>query len=91
MTTWREDKRAENLRKHGVDLADADAFEWAVALDDDEEDRTEDYGEQRFRAVGPIGGEIYVYAYTLNEDGTDHAISLRKADKKERKHYAENV
>ena len=89
MTTWREDKRAENARKHEVDLADAEAFEWAVALD--EEDRTENYGEQRFRAVGPIRDEIFVYVYTINEDGTDHAISLRKAEKKEKRHYAKNV
>ena len=43
MTTWREDKRAENIRKHGVDLADAEAFEWAAALV--EEDLTEVYGQ----------------------------------------------
>ena len=89
MTTWREDKRGENARKHGIDLADAEVFEWAAALD--EEDRTEDYGEQRFRAIGPIGDDLYVYVYTVNEDGTDHAVSLRKADKKEKRHYAKSI
>ena len=89
MTTWREDKRVENLRKHGVDLADAEDFEWAAALD--EEDRTEDYGEQRFRAVGPIGDALYVYVYTLNDDGSDHAISLREATRKEKRNYARSI
>ena len=89
MTTWREDKRAENIRKHGVDLADAEAFEWAAALV--EEDLTEVYGQQRFRAIGPIGDRLYVYAYTENHDGTDHAISLRKAEKHERRYYVRTI
>ncbi len=85
MTTWREDKRAENLRKHGVDLAAAEAFEWEAALV--EEDLTEGYAEQRFRAIGPIGDRLYVYVYTENEDETDHAISLREVEKRERRYY----
>ncbi len=91
MTTWREDKRAENIRKHGVDLADAEAFEWAAALV--EEDLTEVYGEQRFRAIGPIGDKLYVYiyAYAENDDGTDHAISLREAEKRERRYYVRTI
>ena len=89
MTTWRKDKRTENIRKHGIDLADAEAFEWEAALV--EEDLTESYEEQRFRAIGPIGNRLYVYAYTENEDGSDHAISLREAEKSERRYYVRNI
>ncbi len=89
MTTWDEGKRARNFAKHKVDLADAEAFAWSTALD--EEDLTEDYGEQRFRAIGQIDGDLYVCVYADNEDGTPHIISLRKATKKEKRYYAQNV
>ena len=90
MTTWHPPKRRENARKHGVDLAIASGFEWDAALV--EEDTTEIYGEQRFRAIGPIGDQLYVYVYTLDIDGVeDHAISLRRAEPKERKHYVRNI
>jgi hypothetical protein len=90
MTTWDEGKREENVRKHGVDLADAEYFEWDDALT--EEDLTQNnYGEQRFRAIGPINNDLYVYIFTENEDETDHAISLRKALKKERRYYVDKI
>ena len=90
MTTWRPRKRDENIRKHGVDLALASALEWEAALV--QEDTTEAYGERRFRAIGPIGEVLYVYIYTLNPEGTeDHAISLRRAEPKERRFYAREI
>lgn len=56
------------------------------------EDRTEAYPEQRFRAIGPIGDTLYVYVYTLAADGTEErAISLRRAEPKERRFYARTI
>ena len=89
MTTWREDKRARNIEKHGVDLATAEGFDMDAAIVS--EDRTENYGERRFRAIGPIGDDLYVYAYAENDDGTEHAISLRRAEPRERRYYARNI
>ena len=89
MTTWRDEKRIANLLKHGVDLAAAEAFEWSAA--EIREDRTEDYREQRFRAVGPIRDKLYVYVYAENGDGSDHAISLREATRKEKRDYARSI
>lgn len=90
MATWDEDKRELNSAKHGVDLALAENFEMDVALVD--EDTTEVYGEQRFRAIGPIANTLYVYIYTWNSDATEeHAISLRRAEPRERRYYVENI
>jgi len=38
--------------------------------------------------MGWIDDALYVYVYTLRDD-EDHAISLRKANPKERRWYAE--
>lgn len=90
MTAWDEAKRAKNLAKHGVDLALARLFEHEAALVD--EDRSQAYGEQRFRAIGPISDRLFVYVYTMSADGEgDHAISLRCAEPKEARFYARNI
>lgn len=59
MTTFDDAKRRSNVAKHGVDLAIATQFEHEAALV--QEDTSEAYGEQRFRAIGPIGNALYVY------------------------------
>jgi len=74
-----------NQRKHGVSLALAESFDWDTAQI--EEDVRYDYGEQRFKATGLIGGIVHVVIYCDREDIT-RIISLRKADRKEAKHYA---
>ncbi len=83
---WDPEKAARNLRKHGVDFADA-----ALALEDERavtvED--EDHDERRFisLALDPEG-RLLVVVYTWRA-GTIRIISARKANRKERKHYAE--
>jgi|1185.fasta_scaffold1233699_2 uncharacterized DUF497 family protein len=88
MTTWDEAKRRSNVAKHGVDLAEAELFEFETALVEDDRDAE---GEQRFRAVGFIGDRLYFLVYTLREDEEVHAVSLRPATPKERKRYAEEL
>jgi len=86
MTTWSEAKRRSNLAKHGVDLVIAERFDFVTAIII--EDESEAYGEQREVAIGWIDDALYVYVYTLRDD-EDHAISLRRANPKERRWYAE--
>jgi len=78
-------KDALNQRKHGVPLRLAEVFEWDTAHI--EEDTRFDYSEQRFEATGLIGADVYVVIYCEREDVT-RIISLRKANKKEAKDYA---
>ncbi len=86
MTTWNEAKRRRNLAKHGVDLAIGERFDFVTAIII--EDDSEAYGERRDVAIGWIDDALYVYVYTLRGN-EDHAISLRKANPKERRWYAE--
>lgn len=87
MVTWDEAKRRSNLAKHGVDLADADRFEFNFALVEEDRDVR---GEQRFRAIGWIDDRLCYLIYTVRGDET-HVISLREADKKERRRYFREV
>jgi uncharacterized DUF497 family protein len=81
---WDERKRARNLRKHGVDFAIVERFEFdaAVIVVDDRKD----YGEPRYRAFGVIEGRLHVLIFTARGAQT-RVISLRRANDRERKNY----
>jgi uncharacterized DUF497 family protein len=51
-----------------------------------ERDVSEDYGEDRFLAVGRVGGLLITVAYTEREDRI-RIISARKANSDERRAY----
>src|SRR5712672_790145 len=83
---WDEDKRLKNLEERGVDFRDAALiFEGPVIA---KEDMRENYGEQRFRAVGQIDNEYYVVAYTWR-GSVLRIISAWKVDEDGRKRYEE--
>lgn len=89
MPTWDEQKRRENLVRHGMDLADAERFEFDTALV--EEDRDVRH-EDRFRAIGWLDNRLCFLVYIPHEDGEDfHALSLRPAEPRERRRYAEEA
>lgn len=88
---WDETKDELNRKKHGV------SFETAVLVFDDplqknRQDRIEN-GEQRWQTIGMVGGALLLLvAHTYTElDGQERVriISARKADKTERRIYAE--
>ncbi|MFC4299901.1 BrnT family toxin [Castellaniella hirudinis] len=79
-------KNSANRAKHGVSLADAKAFEWDDALI--RQDDRYAYGEVRMRAIGYIGPRLHVLVYT-DRGNIRRIISLRRANKREERHYAE--
>ncbi|MDR2333750.1 MAG: BrnT family toxin [Burkholderiaceae bacterium] len=81
-------KQAANVAKHGVFFAAADDFEWEAALV--EADTRRNYGETRFTAVGLIGERVHVMVFNLRET-TVRIISLRRANSREVKHYANHI
>ena len=87
MVTWDEGKRRQNIAKHGVDLADAERFEFNYAIFEEDRDST---AERTFRAIGPIGDRLYYLVCTYKGDET-HAISLREAEPKERRRYVRAI
>jgi uncharacterized DUF497 family protein len=82
-------KRAANLQKHGLDLADArKVIESGRTVTF--EDRRADYGEQRFVTLGPLGDTLVVIV-TAETDDHIRIISMRKADRHEKAIYRESL
>ena len=59
---WDEAKRLSNLEDHGVDFKDAALIFEGIVLE--AEDTRSDYGERRFRALGRVGEDCVMVAYT---------------------------
>jgi len=81
---WDENKRLANLARHGVDFNDAVDFQWDTAIET-LDDRF-DYGEERWVALGFISNILHIMVYTFRAQ-TIRIISLRKANRRERKYY----
>ena len=79
-------KNKSNQAKHGVDLAAAEGLEWDTAMT--WPDARRNYGEERQCGIGYIGLTLYFVAF-VDRDKTRRIISLRKANRKEMKRYAE--
>ena len=82
---WNPKKAKDNLRKHGVDFADA-----VISLEDENaltiEDK--DHDEVRFRTLG-MGPHLNVLYVVHTEVSLNRIriISARKADRKETRQY----
>ena len=84
--TFDSAKNSANIAKHGVSLADAAEFEWDTAVV--RPDRRREYGERRMAAIGYIGLRLHFLAFVERAGGL-RIISLRKANDREVKRYAE--
>ncbi len=81
---WDENKAAANMEHHGIDFHDIIWFEWDSAKV--EEDIRKNYGEKLFIAYGQLMSRLMVLVFTMRGE-TIRIISLRKANKREDKHY----
>jgi uncharacterized protein len=79
-------KSEANRAKHGVELGAAERLEWGTAVT--WLDNRKDYGEWRECGIGYIGLTLYFVAF-VDRDQIRRIISLRKANRKEVKRYAE--
>lgn len=84
--TYDTAKNESNTEKHGVSLAAAAEFEWDEALTWNDE--RQNYGESRMCAIGYIGNRLFYVVYVDRAD-VRRIISLRKANSREVKRYAE--
>ena len=85
---WDLKKAAGNLRKHGVDFADA-----VTALEDDLALTVDDHHprEHRFITIGTDAlGRVLVVAYTFRGE-VIRIISAREATPRERRQYSEGL
>lgn len=80
--TWDETKRDSNLRKHGLDFADAPAVLERTTYT--KEDARFHYSEHRYTSIGLFDGQEVVVVHTEINDEV-RIISFRKATNHERK------
>ena len=88
--TFDRAKDAANVAKHGVSLTDASGFQWDTAVV--WPDTRQDYGETRMVALGYIGLRIMALVFVDRPPEKPierRIISLRKANSREVKRYAE--
>jgi len=84
---WDRAKARANLKKHGVDFADA-----AVALEDENALTISDpvHGEYRFKTLAMSPSvEVLLIIHAEQDEDTIRIISARKADRSERRQYFE--
>jgi len=80
-------KDASNLEKHGLSLALAAELDWDASLV--WVDERYEYGELRMIALAPDTGILYYVAF-VDRGETRRIISLRKANRREVKHYVQS-
>ena len=80
--TWDEAKRKSNLRKHGLDFADAPAVIEGKSYT--EEDTRYHYAQRRYLTIGYLKGKVVVVVFT-EEDDEIRIISFRNATRHERR------
>ncbi len=85
MITWDDRKRRENLRKHGIDLAELEAvFDFPMIT---VEDDRQSYGEVRLQSLGMWRGRVVFLVWTPRGDDTAHLISCRYANRTQVENY----
>jgi uncharacterized DUF497 family protein len=82
---WDEPKRQTNLATHGLDLADAEFFEWEAARVVRGYSGTG--GRPRFRAIGRLRNDLVTIVFSPLGTEAVSVISLRRASRSERKLY----
>jgi uncharacterized DUF497 family protein len=84
---WDDEKAAQNLRAHGVEFETArEVFQdrFVITMTDPRED----YGEERYRALGMVRDRLLYVAYTMRDERI-RVISVRYAEPWERRMYHE--
>ena len=85
---WDEAKRRANLRKHGLDFADAGQVFAGITYTI--EDQRFAYGERRFITLGMLRDTVVVMAHTETPNMA-RIISMRKATRNEQILYFQNI
>ena len=88
MLVWDPATRLTNLRKHGIDLIDAEKIFRGFTLT--AEDRREAYGEQRFLTLGMLE-DLPVSVTHTERGGSIRIISIRKASIREARYYFSQI
>jgi len=85
---WDEHKDRANFEKHGLRFEDAEhVFSGpCVTFEDDRFD----YREERLITLGALAGRVVVIAHTPEDNGS-RIVSMRKANRNEKRIYQERL
>ena len=86
---WNTAKAKENLEKHGISFVTAAATfrnERLERIDD-----RQDYGEERWIALGRVGLEVYRVVFTWRSENRIRIISAQRASKDEKEIYYRSI
>jgi uncharacterized DUF497 family protein len=86
---WDKAKNRANIRKHGLDFADAEEIFRGVLVADP--DTREDYGERRWIGLGMLRGRTMHVVFAEREPDMIRIISLRKATRRENEQYEKAI
>ena len=85
---WDDNKNISNIKKHGIDFNDS-VKRFSNPMVTKVDDR-KDYNEKRWIGLGRLENMIVILAYT-KRGKNNRIISIRKANKSERKIYYERI
>jgi len=83
---WDEQKNYLNLVKHGFGFSIAERFFKGKVFE--KIDNRKNYGEERLIAIGEVNGEILTMVYTIRNENIYRIISVRRANRNERRTYS---
>jgi len=86
--TYDATKRAVTIAKRGLDFADAASV--FAGRHVTRRDERQGYDEERLITVGMLRDDVVVVVWT-ERDGTRRIISMRKADRNERRDFARTL
>ena len=78
-------KDAINIEQHGLSLTDFSKLDFEKGLFAEDDRRS--YGECRMRVLAPLDGRLCIAVFTMRGNRF-RVISLRKANQRERRTYA---
>ena len=81
---WAEDKRQQNLKRHGIDFVEAEIIFAGLTLTFEDERFAHD--ERRYITIGMLGATVVLIAHTESE-AEIRVISMRKATRNEQELY----
>ena len=81
-------KSQRNELERGLPFSLVEQLDWSTAWM--VEDVRQNYGERRYLVLGMIGERLHAMVFTPRE-GRVHVISLRKANQREVKQYAQEA
>ena len=82
---WDGQKNQANIKKHGLDFADAHkVFEYPMLVNLDDR---KDYGEDRWIGIGLMNMRVVVIVFVEPNEETIRVVSFRKATNDEQKRY----